>query len=53
MVLDMERVNTFVGQFVADSGVVVIGEELGLYKALSECPLSSAELAAKTKTDER
>ena len=34
-------------------GMVVIGEKLGLYKALAEGPMSSAQLAAKTKTDER
>ena len=33
--------------------MVVIGEKLGLYKALAEEPMTSAELAAKTKTDER
>ena len=33
--------------------MVVIGEKLGLYKALAEKPMTSAELAAKTKTDER
>jgi hypothetical protein len=32
---------------------VVIGEKLVLYKALAEGPLNSAELAAKTRTDER
>ena len=59
MALDMDKLNTFVGQFVGDlgaaahSGMVVIGEKLGLYKALAEGPLNSAELAAKTKTDER
>jgi SAM-dependent methyltransferase len=31
----------------------VIGEKLGLYKALVEKPVTSAELAGKTKTDER
>ena len=47
------------GQFVGDlgaavhAGMVVIGEKLGLYKALADGPLNSAELAAKTKTDER
>jgi ubiquinone/menaquinone biosynthesis C-methylase UbiE len=57
--LDMNKLNAFIGQFVTDlgaavhSGMVVIGEKLGLYKALAERPLSSAELAAKTKTDER
>src|ERR1700691_3710615 len=59
MALDMDKLNVFVGQFVGDlgaavrSGLVVIGEKLGLYKALVEGPLTSAELAAKTRTDER
>lgn len=59
MALDMDKLNAFVGQFVGDlgaavhSGMVVIGEKLGLYKALAEGPVNSAELAAKTKTDER
>jgi SAM-dependent methyltransferase len=35
------------------TGLVVIGEKLGLYKALAGGPMSSAELAAKTGTDER
>ena len=33
--------------------MVVIGERLGLYKALASQPMSSAQLATKTKTDER
>jgi SAM-dependent methyltransferase len=58
-VLDMDKLNAFVGQFVNDlgaavhTGMVVIGEKLGLYKALAEMPMTSTELAAKTKTDER
>jgi len=57
--LDMNKLNAFIGQFVTDlgaavhAGMVVIGEKLGLYKALAGEPLSSAQLAAKTKTDER
>lgn len=57
--LDMNRLNAFIGQFVTDlgasvhAGMVVIGEKLGLYKALAEGALSSAELAKKTQTDER
>jgi SAM-dependent methyltransferase len=57
--LDMNKLNTFIGQFVTDlgaavhAGMVVIGEKLGLYKALAGAPMSSAQLAAKTKTDER
>ncbi len=57
--LDMNKLNAFIGQFVTDlgaavhSGMVVIGERLGLYKALLDGPMSSAQLAARTKTDER
>ena len=59
MAVDMDKLNVFVGQFVGDlgaavhCGMVVIGEKLGLYKALAEGPLTSAELAIKTRTDER
>src|SRR5258708_28381484 len=57
--LDMNKLNAFIGQFVTDlgaavhAGMVVIGEKVGLYKALVGGPMSSAQLAAKTKTDER
>lgn len=57
--IDMNKLNAFIGQFVTDlgaavhSGMVVIGEKLGLYKALAEVPMTAAQLAAKTKTDER
>jgi ubiquinone/menaquinone biosynthesis C-methylase UbiE len=57
--LDMDKLNSFIGQFVTDlgaavhTGMVVIGEKLGLYKALAAAPMTSAELAAKTQTDER
>jgi SAM-dependent methyltransferase len=57
--LDMDKLNAFVGRFVTDlgaavhTGMVVIGEKLGLYKALAGGPMNSAELAAKTQTDER
>jgi SAM-dependent methyltransferase len=56
---DMEKLNAFIGQFVNDlgasvhAGMVVIGEKLGLYKALAGGPMTSTELAAKTATDER
>jgi SAM-dependent methyltransferase len=59
MAVDMDRLNAFIGRFVGDlgaavhTGMVVIGDRLGLYKALASGPLSSAELAAKTDTDER
>lgn len=57
--LDMNKLNNFIGQFVADlgasvhAGMVVIGEKLGLYKALAEGPVTSLELARKTGTDAR
>ena len=59
MAIDTDKLNSFLGRFVGDlgasvhSGMVVIGEKLGLYKALAEGPVNSAELAAKTGTDER
>jgi SAM-dependent methyltransferase len=59
MAVNMDKLNSFLGQFVGDlgaavhAGMVVIGEKLGLYKALAAEPMTSAELAAKTKTDER
>ncbi len=57
--IDMNKLNVFIGQFVSDfgaaahAGMVVIGEKLGLYKALAGEQMTSAQLAAKTKTDER
>jgi len=57
--IDMEKLNAFIGQFVTDlgaavhAGMVVIGEKLGLYKALAGNPSTAAQLAARTKTDER
>ena len=57
--LDINKLNAFIGQFVTDlgasvhAGMVVIGERLGLYKALASTPMTASELAAKTCTDER
>src|SRR6266550_8343915 len=57
--IDMNKLNAFIGQFVTDlgaavhTGMVVIGEKLGLYKALAQGPMTAAQLAVKTKTDER
>ncbi|MGH9570131.1 MAG: class I SAM-dependent methyltransferase [Candidatus Angelobacter sp.] len=57
--LDMDKLNQFIGQFVTDlgaavhTGMVVIGEKLGLYKALASGPMNAAELATRTHTDER
>ena len=57
--VDTEKLNAFLGMFVQDlgaavhAGMVVIGERLGLYKALAKGPMTSAELAERTSTDER
>jgi SAM-dependent methyltransferase len=61
MELDQEKLNAFMGRAVVDigatlhAGLVVLGEKLGLYKALaaSETPMTPADLAAKTGTTER
>jgi SAM-dependent methyltransferase len=55
----MDKLNAFIGHFVSDlgaavhSGMVVIGEKLGLYKALAAGPITCLQLARKTGTDER
>jgi 2-polyprenyl-3-methyl-5-hydroxy-6-metoxy-1,4-benzoquinol methylase len=58
--IDTDRLNTLVGQLVADLGgassvaMVRIGDQLGLYRALHEKgPLTPAELAPATGTHER
>ncbi len=59
MAPNMEKLNEFLGRFVNDlgatfhAGMVVIGEKLGLYKALAHGPMTPADLAGKTGTDER
>jgi 2-polyprenyl-3-methyl-5-hydroxy-6-metoxy-1,4-benzoquinol methylase len=59
MTVDTKKLEQFLGQFVNDlgatvhAGMVVIGERLGLYKALAAGPLTAPELAAITRTDER
>lgn len=60
MAIDQDRLNEFLGQFVADLGAtfhaanVVIGDKLGLYKELAASgPCSSEELAERTGTTER
>ena len=60
MELNQEKLNDFLGKAVVDigatlhAGLVVIGEKLGLYKALAEGgPLTAADLAKKTGTTER
>ncbi len=58
--IDQDRLDAFLGRFVADLGaamsaaLVVIGDRLGLYRAMADGQLvSAAELAARTGTDPR
>ena len=57
--IDMDTLMGFVGQVVGDLGAtisagnVVIGERLGLYRALAQGPADARALAAATSTDER
>jgi SAM-dependent methyltransferase len=60
MAINEEKLNQLLGRFVTDfgaafhAGLVVIGENLGLYKALAgTTPLTAAELAERTNTRER
>ena len=59
MALDPAKLDAFLGRFVGDlgaamhAGTVVLGEQLGLYKALAAGAMTSAELAKKTSTSER
>jgi len=59
MAVDTNKLEQFLGKFVTDlgatvhAGMVVIGDRLGLYKALAASPLTPTELAAITRTDER
>lgn len=59
MQVDNDKLNEFIGRFVGDlgaavhAGMVVIGERLGLYKALAEGPMTASELATRTNTDPR
>lgn len=57
---DAEKAGAFVGKVITDCAAMasvalaVIGDQLGLYRAMAGgAPLTSAELAQKTKTTER
>ena len=58
-VVDGDKLNAFMARFVGDlgatlhAGMVVIGEQLGLYRALDQGPMTSQQLAQATGTDER
>jgi 2-polyprenyl-3-methyl-5-hydroxy-6-metoxy-1,4-benzoquinol methylase len=58
--VDEGKLQAFMGQIVVEAGainnapLIVLGERLGLYKAMAGAgPLTPAELAARTHTDER
>ena len=59
MTLNDDKLNEILGRFVTDLGAtvaagnVVIGHELGLYKALAAGPASAEELAERTHTNPR
>ena len=59
MNLDMSKLEPLLGTMVnelgaaANAALVFIGGKLGLFDALAERPVTSAELAAKTDTNER
>ena len=60
MAIDQDKLNQLLGRFLDDFGatfhsaMAVIGDKLGLYRALAEGgKMTSTELAARTKTTER
>jgi SAM-dependent methyltransferase len=59
MAVDEAKLNEFLGKAVADLGaavsatLVLVGDRLGLYRALAAESLSAEELARKTGTNER
>ena len=59
MAIDEGRLNAFLGKAVGDLGaamsatLMLVGDRLGLYKALAKEALTSAELAQRTGTHER
>jgi SAM-dependent methyltransferase len=60
MEVDTDRLNSFMGKMIGDIGaamnasLMLLGDRLGLYKALAEKgPMNSAELAKATGTAER
>lgn len=59
MAIDEKKLGDFMGKVVNDVGtamsgvLVLLGDRLGLYKALARGPLTAAELAKNTETSER
>jgi len=59
MAINEAKLTEFMGRFVGDLGAVmhaatvVVGDKLGLYKALAEGPSTAEDLARRTETDPR
>lgn len=59
MPVDEDKLNAFLGMAIGDMGaamsasLILLGDRLGLYKALAAQPLTSTQLAKKTGTVER
>jgi hypothetical protein len=59
MAIDNDKLQQLLGQFIGDLGAtvaagnVVVGHNLGLYKALAEAPATAGELASRTGTSPR
>ncbi len=59
LTVDADRLNDFLNRFVGDAGAtmhattVVVGDRLGLYKALAAGPATSVDLAKRTGLNER
>jgi 2-polyprenyl-3-methyl-5-hydroxy-6-metoxy-1,4-benzoquinol methylase len=57
--INEDKINAFLGKVVGDFGaalsssLVYIGQKLGLYKAMTDGPITPVELARKTSTNER
>ena len=59
MMVDGQKLHELMGKIVNDIGaaasavMALVGDQLGLYKALAKKPLTVKELAKATKTNER
>ncbi len=59
MGINPDKLNAFLGKAVGDLGaaisstLMIVGDRLGYYKELAKGPLTSAELAKRTNTNER
>ncbi len=59
MSIDEKKLNEFLGKAVGDLGaaisstLMIVGDKLGLYKALAQTPATPTELAKRTGTNER